>query len=128
MRTAFLILCILTIGTGHSRAQNVEAGERVFAQCRTCHQVGEAAKNMVGPNLNGLFGRKSGSVEEYKYTEVNKNANITWDDATFREYIADPKGKMPGTKMIYAGLKNPKQIEDLMAYLKQFGATGKKAP
>jgi cytochrome c len=129
MRRFFLTLCALTAGAGYagpSWAQSAESGERVFAQCRACHQVGESARNLVGPILNGLFGRKTGSVEGYSYTEANKNANITWDEATFREYIIDPKGKIPGTKMAFAGVKNPQQVTDLIAYLKQFDATGKK--
>jgi cytochrome c len=113
--------------TNKAWAQSAEAGERVYGQCRSCHQVGENAKNLVGPELNGLFGRKSGAVVGYSYTDANKNSNITWDEATFREYIVDPKGKIPGTKMAYAGLKNPQQVTDLIAYLKQFDATGKKA-
>lgn len=120
---AVLLTSIMT-----ASAQSPEAGEKVFSQCRACHQVGETAKNIVGPQLNGLFARKSGAVEGYAFTEANKNANITWDDASFREYIADPKGKIPGTKMAYAGLKNPQQISDLTAYLKQFDASGKRTP
>ena len=85
------------------------------------------AKNLVGPQLNGMFGRKTGTVEGYNYTDANKNANITWDEKTFSEYIVDPRGKIPGTKMAFAGLKNPQQVTDLIAYLKQFDATGKKA-
>ena len=132
MRRFFLTLCALTAGAGYAGssnawAQSAEAGERVFAQCRACHQVGESARNLVGPQLNGMFGRKTGSVEGYSYTEANKNANITWDDATFRDYIIDPKGKIPGTKMAFAGVKNPQQVTDLIAYIKQFDATGKKA-
>lgn len=126
MRTFFLALCVLSVGASQARAQSPEAGERVFAQCRACHQVGETARNVVGPLLNGLFGRKSGTIEGYSYTEANKNANITWDEATFREYIVDPRGKVPGTKMVFAGLKNPQQVTDLIAYLKQFDASGKK--
>lgn len=132
MRTVFLTLCVLTMGasqaaTNQAWAQSAEAGERVYLQCRACHQVGEAAKNLVGPHLNGMFGRKTGSVEGYSYTDANKNANITWDEKTFSEYIIDPKGKIPGTKMAFAGLKNPQQVTDLIAFLKQFDATGKKA-
>ena len=126
MRMFFLALCVLSIGVSQARAQSPEAGERVFGQCRACHQVGETARNVVGPLLNGLFGRKSGTIEGYSYTEANKNANITWDEATFREYIVDPRGKIPGTKMVFAGLKNPQQVTDLIAYLKQFDASGKK--
>lgn len=132
MRTVFLTLSILTASMGQTVtsqawAQSAEAGERVYAQCRACHQVGESARNLVGPQLNGVFGRKTGSVAGYSYTDANKNANITWDEKTFSEYIVDPKGKIPGTKMAFAGLKNPQQVTDLIAYLKQFDANGKKA-
>ena len=109
-----------------AQAQDAAAGEKVFAQCRACHQIGETAKNAVGPVLNGLFGRKSGTIEGYSYSPANKNSGITWDEATFREYIKDPKAKIPGTKMIFPGLKDEKRIDDLIAYLKQFDASGKK--
>jgi cytochrome c len=107
-------------------AQDAEAGEKVFAQCRACHQVGPTARNLVGPKLNGLFGRKSGSIEGYSYTDANKNSGITWGEAEFTDYIKNPRGKIPGTKMIYAGLKDEQRIKDLIAYLKQFDASGNK--
>ena len=88
--------------------------------------MGESAKNAVGPVLNGLFGRKAGTVEGYNYSPANKNSGLTWDEATFRDYIKDPRAKVPGTKMVYAGLKDEQRINDLVAYLKQFDATGKK--
>ena len=103
----------------------IKAGETIFAQCRACHQVGEKARNTVGPILNGLFGRHSGTVEGYNYSEANKKSGITWDEATFAEYIANPRAKIPGTKMAYAGLKDPKRIENLIAYLKSFDKDGK---
>ncbi|EKS41789.1 MULTISPECIES: c-type cytochrome [Afipia] len=111
---------------GTANAQDVAAGEKSFNKCRACHQVGETAKNSVGPELNGLFGRKSGSVAGYNYSEANKNSGITWDEAVFAEYIKDPKAKIPGTKMAFAGIKKDDEIKDLTAYLKQFGADGKK--
>jgi cytochrome c len=128
MRLFVLSAALLLTGLGGAQAQDAAAGEKVFAQCRACHQIGETAKNAVGPVLNGLFGRKSGSVEGYNYSPANKNSGITWDEATFREYIKDPKAKIPGTKMIYAGLKDEQRVTDLVAYLKQFDASGKKAP
>ncbi len=70
--------------------------------------------------LNGLFGRKAGSVEGYNYSNENKNSGVTWDDATFMEYIKDPKAKIPGTKMIFAGIKDEQKIKDLIAYLHTF--------
>jgi cytochrome c len=128
MRLFVLSAALLLTGLGGAQAQDAAAGERVFAQCRACHQVGETAKNAVGPVLNGLFGRKSGTVEGYNYSPANKNSGITWDEATFRDYIKDPRAKIPGTKMIYAGLKDEQRVTDLVAYLKQFDASGKKAP
>lgn len=108
-------------------AQDVAAGEKVFAKCKVCHQVGETAKNGVGPELNGLVGRKAGSVEGYNYTPANKNSGLTWDDATLREYLKNPRAKIPGTKMVFPGLPNAADIDNLIAYLKQFGPDGKKS-
>ena len=127
MRSMLLSVALCLAGVGTAQAQDAAAGERVYAQCRACHQVGENAKNAVGPVLNGLFGRQAGTVEGYNYSPANKNSGITWDEATFREYIKDPKAKIPGTKMVYAGLKDEQRITDLIAYLKQFDAAGKKA-
>jgi cytochrome c len=128
----FPLLCAslafaLSSAISSAQAQDLGAGERVFGQCRACHQVGETAKNGIGPQLNGLFGRKAGTVEGYNYSPANKSADLVWSEANFRDYIKDPKGKMPGTKMTYAGLKEDQRITDLIAYLGQFDATGKKA-
>jgi cytochrome c len=121
-------LLLLTSLPSLALAQDAANGEKVFAQCRPCHQVGETARNIIGPKLNGLFGRKSGTVEGFNYTEANKNSGITWDEATFAEYIKDPRAKIPGTKMVYAGLKDEGRIRDLIAFLKQFDAAGAKTP
>ena len=107
------------------QAQDAGKGKRVFNQCRACHKVGEKARNGVGPVLNGLFGRKAGTVKGYNYSRANKKSGFTWDEATFKEYIKNPRKKMPGTKMAYGGLKQDKKIVDLVAYLKQFDADGK---
>ncbi len=107
-------------------AQDITAGERSWNKCRACHQIGEGAKNLVGPQMNGLFGRHSGAVEGYSFSAANKNSGITWDEAVFAEYIKDPKAKIPGTKMIFAGIKNDKEIQDLTAFLKQYDKDGKK--
>ena len=118
----------LSLAAFPARAQDLAAGEKSFGKCRACHQVGEAAKNVVGPKLNGLFGRKSGSIEGYNYSDANKSSGITWDEATFRDYIKDPRAKIPGTKMIFAGIKSEQETTDLIAFLKQYGDDGKKAP
>lgn len=124
MRVISVLILAWLATPGMAAAQDAGAGERVFAQCRACHQVGPAAKLAVGPVLNGIFGRKAGTYEGYSYSPANKNSGLTWDEATFRDYIKDPKAKIPGTKMIFAGLKNEQQVSDLVAYLKQFDATG----
>jgi cytochrome c len=121
-----LLALSLALMTTDAIAQDVAAGEKSFNKCRACHQVGETAKNTVGPILNGLFGRKSGTVAGYNYSDANKNSGLTWDDAVFADYIKDPKGKIPGTKMSFAGVKNEQEIKDLTAFLKQFAADGKK--
>ena len=91
-----------------------------------CHAVGEGAKNKVGPVLNGLDGRLSGTVEGYNYSPANKNSGITWSEATFKEYIKDPKAKIPSTKMVFVGIKSEKETGDLWDFLNQFAADGKK--
>ncbi len=105
------------------------AGERVFAQCRACHQVGETARNGVGPNLNGLFGRKAGSVEGFNYSPAFKTpavAEKVWSPENFAVYIRNPREVTPGTRMVFAGIRSDNQIADLTAYLRQFAADGKR--
>jgi cytochrome c len=102
------------------------ASERSFNTCRACHQIGETAKNGIGPQLNGLIGRRSGAVEGYSYSAANKKSGITWDEAVFAEYIKDPKAKIPGTKMAFAGITKEQEIKDLAAFLKRFGKDGNK--
>jgi cytochrome c len=126
MRSVILSAAFVLAGLGAARAQDAAAGEKVFVQCKACHQIGENAKNAVGPVLNGVIGRHSGTVEGYSYSAANKNSGLTWDEATFREYIKDPRAKVPGTKMVFAGVKDDQKVSDLIAYLKSFDASGKK--
>lgn len=125
---AGLLSGFIVLGTSLSpaAAQDVAAGEKSWNKCRACHQLGETAKNTVGPQLNGLFGRVAGTAEGYNYSAANKNSGITWDETVFAEYIKDPKAKIPGTKMAFAGIKNENEIRDLTAFIKQYGADGKK--
>jgi cytochrome c len=125
MRRLVWSAAVLAAMPAVAAAQEAESGKVVFNKCRACHQVGEGAKQMVGPVLNGLVGRKAGTVEGYNYSAANKNSGIVWDEPTFREYIKDPRAKIPGTKMVFAGLKDEQEISDLFAYLKQFGPDGK---
>jgi cytochrome c len=120
MTRIVLAALLIAIGLSRADAQDAAAGEKVFVVCKACHQVGDSAKNAVGPVLNGLIGRKAGSVDGYSYSAANKDSGITWDEATFSEYIKDPKAKVPGTKMAFAGVKDEQKIKDLIAYLHQF--------
>ena len=123
----FVFVALLAIaGAGEVRAQDAAAGEKVFGVCKTCHQIGETAKNLVGPVLNGVVGRKAGSYPDYHYSDANKGSGITWDEATLKEYLRDPKAKVPGTKMVFPGLKSDDDIANVIAYLKQFCPDGKK--
>ena len=99
-------------------------GEKVFVKCRACHQIGDTARNSVGPELNGVIGRHSGSVPGYNYSEANKGSGLTWDPVTFRRYIASPQAVVPGTKMTFAGLSREKDIDNVLAYLERFNPDG----
>ncbi len=123
-----LVLAAVAIGAtmGAAQAQDLAAGEQSFRKCLPCHSIGEDARNKIGPVLNGLDGRKSGTIPDYSYSEANKKANITWSEAAFKDYIQNPMQRVPGTKMAFAGIKNEKEIADLWGYLKQFKADGSK--
>jgi cytochrome c len=128
MKTATLGALIILVSSATASpalAQDVDAGKTSFNKCLACHAVGEGAKNKVGPLLNGLEGRKSGTIEGYSYSEANKNSGITWSKDAFLDYIKDPKAKIPGTKMVFAGIKNEKEANDLWAYVSSFDKDGK---
>ena len=94
------------------------AGKTIFLQCTACHSL-EPDENKTGPSLAGLFGRKAGSVEDFNYSDSNKSSGIVWDEDALRKYLPDPQKLVPGTKMAFPGLKDPKQVEDVIAYLKE---------
>jgi len=125
LRSLALIVPVLAAVSFQAQAQDVAAGKVAFNKCRPCHQIGENARNLVGPELNGVIGRKAGSVEGFNYSDANKHSGITWDEPTFKEYIANPRAKVPGTKMAFAGIKSETEINNLLAYLKTFGPDGK---
>jgi cytochrome c len=124
-RRLLVAAALIALSAGSGLAQDAEKGAAVFKKyCGPCHKIGPDAKNLVGPELDGLDGRHSGGVTSYSYSDGNKNSGIVWGEATFKEYIKDPKAKVPGTKMIFAGLKNQQEIDDLWAYIKQFDDAG----
>jgi cytochrome c len=125
MRIVTISALALVASTAAALAQDLEAGKASFRKCQVCHDVGEGAKNKLGPELNGLDGRKAGTVADFSgYGEGLKSSGITWSEETFREYTKDPRGKIPDTRMIFPGIKDEKEIGDLWAYLKQFGPDG----
>ena len=125
MKRIVLATLFVAAGLGQASAQDAAAGEKAFAVCKACHQIGDSAKNAVGPVLNGLIGRKAGSVDGYNYSDANKKSGLTWDEATFTDYIKDPKAKIPGTKMTFAGIKSETEAANLWAYLASFDKDGK---
>ena len=120
-----LVIIVSSAAASAALAQDVAAGKTSFNKCVICHAIGEGAQNKVGPELNGLNGRKSGAVPDYSYSDANKNSGITWNEAQFKEYIKDPKAKIPGTKMAFIGIKNEQEINDLWAYVSQYDKDGK---
>jgi cytochrome c len=121
------IACLIAVVTATAgRAQDAAAGAKVFRVCHICHRIGPGAKNTIGPELNGLDGRRSGTAPGYNYSEANIKSGIVWNEKTFKKYIRDPRGVIPGTKMAFAGIKDEKEIDDLWAYIKQFGPDGQK--
>ena len=117
---------VLAGSAGVAHAQDAALGEKVFFKCKVCHQIGEGAKTIVGPELNGLNGRKTGSVEGYSYSEANKGSGIVWSEEEFKKYITNPQAVIPHTKMIFSGLPKETDRDNLWAFLSQFKADGTK--
>jgi cytochrome c len=126
MKSLVSVVLVLVATVGAAKAQNLAAGEKAFRKCYPCHSVGPDARNKVGPVLNGLDGRKSGTAPDYSYSEANQKSGITWNKDTFASYIKNPMAKIPGTKMTFPGISNDKEIANLWAYLAQFKADGTK--
>ena len=114
MRKLVLAISMIAAMPVAAQAADAEAGKTVFNKCKACHQIG---KNAVGPDLKGVIGRKSGTAEGYKYSDAMSKAGLTWDAATLKEYLADPKAKVPGNKMVFAGIKDPTDEDNLIAFL-----------
>jgi len=116
---AALALPALTV----AQEGNAEEGAEVFKKCRACHDVGPGAKNKVGPALNDIVGRKAGTIEGFAYSDANKSARgkgLVWTEDVLFKYLENPLSFMPGTKMAFAGLKDPQDRKDIIAYLKKY--------
>jgi len=123
MKTWMLASMLVVVSAGSALAQT-DATFRKW--CLPCHDAGADAKIKLGPPLNGLDGRAAGTLAGFNYSDAVKNSGITWNEASFKEYIANPMQRIPGTRMAFAGVRDAKEVEDLWTYLKQFGADGQK--
>jgi cytochrome c len=122
-RPLLVAACLLMVGINPVLAQDAANGEDVFKKCRTCHQVGDAAKNSVGPILNGIVGRPAGTIEGFSYSPANKEAGskgLVWTEEVLFKYLENPAAFMPKTKMIFPGVKDEQDRKDVIAYLKKF--------
>lgn len=122
-RVCIAALSILVLSIGSARAQSIEAGRKSFAKCQVCHQLGDGARNLVGPHLNNLFGRRMGVVANYVYSPALARGDRVWDEENFTIYIRDPRRDTPGTKMAFLGISDAQEIKDLIAFLKQAART-----
>lgn len=123
--TASLSLALIftagLLSTAAEAAGDPEAGAKIFPRlCGGCHQVGESARPGFGPQLNGIIGQPAGTSANYVYSDAMKNSGVTWDPETLKAYLKDPKGVVPGTRMIFWGLSDEEKLENLLAYLQVF--------
>ncbi len=122
-RAAACLAVVLAAGTAQADG-DPDAGKRVFARCQSCHQVGPSARNLVGPELNGLIGRTSGTVAGYAYSPALKDAAIVWDHDAIAAFVKNPQGLAKGTRMVSPGPLKPADFDNLVAYLATFAADG----
>ena len=95
-------------------AADANHGKELFTACAACHTERPDA---LGPSLKGIVGRKSGSLEDFRYSNAMKRANIVWTDDNLREYLTDPQAKVKGNRMPFSGFSNPNDVNDVVAYL-----------
>jgi len=114
------VVVVLAASGAFAQSGDATRGERLFnQQCKACHTVEKGGRNGIGPNLFGISGSKAGAVPGFSFSEAMQKSGIVWDDKTMAEYLKDPKGRVPDGKMVYAGLKQQAQLDDMVAYLKK---------
>ena len=119
VRIGIFLVIGLTVVSLAARAQGDAArGKVVFMQCMACHSL-KAGENRIGPSLHGLFGRKAGTVSDFPYSPSMQRSGITWNEQALKSYLPDPQARVPGTKMIFVGISDPKKVDDVTAYLKE---------
>jgi cytochrome c len=110
-------LAALLVGAMPAAAADAEHGKLVFQACAACHSEGA---NPLGPSLKGVYGRKSGALEDYRYSPAMMRANLVWDEANLKSFIADPQGRVKGNRMPFGGVTDGKNLDDVMAFLKAY--------
>ncbi len=114
------LVSALVLTDAAAQSGDADRGERLFnQQCKICHTIVKDGRNGVGPNLHGLIGQKAGVTPGFSASEAMKKSGIVWDEKVLAEYLKDPKGRVPGTKMVYLGLKRQDQLDDMLAYLRK---------
>ena len=117
---AVAALAVSLASAASAQDGDVARGQRLFnQQCRSCHTLEKGGASVAGPNLYGLFGSKAGTAQGYEFSESMLRSGLLWDDKTVADYLRDPKATVPGTKMVYGGMKQAGQLADMVAYLKQ---------
>jgi len=117
LRPAATLALFCVLAPALAQAADTAAGQAIFNRCKICHTTEAGGRNMVGPNLHGVFGRKAGSVEGFAYSEAMKNSGLVWDDDKIRQYLSKPRDLIPGNKMAFPGIKDENEIANLLAYL-----------
>jgi cytochrome c len=126
IRSCVIASAILVGLAASAHAQDAAAGEKSFAVCRACHQIGPSAKIGVGPVLNGVVGRKAGTYPGFNYSEANKTSGLVWTPEELDKYLTNPQAVVPHTKMIFPGLKDEQKRKDVIAFLEQYNEDGSK--
>src|SRR5579863_8288043 len=116
LRPAAILLLTVLLTPRPGAAADIAAGQAIFSRCKICHSI-EAGKNMVGPSLHGIFGRKAGTADNFAYSEAMQKSGVVWDDDTLTKYLRGPQAFIPGDKMAFPGIKDDEQIANLLAYL-----------
>jgi cytochrome c len=115
VRSASVAACL--IAATAAAAADAERGKAVFQACAACHSDGA---NPLGPSLKGVYGRKSGALEDYRYSPAMMRANLVWDEHNLKSYIADPQGRVKGNRMPFGGVTDTNDIDDVVAFLKGY--------
>jgi cytochrome c len=117
LNSTLVLGVLVTIAARPALAADLEAGKTAFKKCALCHTIEAGKSNKIGPTLFGVVGRKSAGLDNFNYSEGMKKFDHTWDEGTLDAYLADPRGTVPGTKMIFPGINEKSERDDVIAYL-----------